>query len=160
MGPVIACTAKGEMTMERAAATVSQLAAVVEGGVEKFLASSLDQPFPGNDHVTIDWTIEWVAPNRLSAVGNIAGKTSADVINLLVKAFMSPDYQPGTGRYYGGDLTAVSNGTMPGGMLWGFVFQSQQFTPQDYGKTIKVGIQGWVNMQLFGFERLFVIPRG
>jgi hypothetical protein len=31
--------------------------------------------------------------------------------------------------------------------------------PQDYGKTIKVGIQGWVNMQLFGFERLFVIPR-
>ena len=137
-----------------------QLAAALEGGVHKFLASSLGQPTPGNDHVTISWNVRWEAPATLTVLGTIAGKTSTDVITLLVEAFVSPDYDPnkGTGRYYAGDWTSVGNGSMPGGLAWGFILQSQQFTPQDYGTTIKVAAQGWVNLELFGFEQLFVIP--
>jgi hypothetical protein len=137
-----------------------KLTAAIDGGVEKFLASSSGQPTPGNDHVAIKWNVTW-EQGRLTTSGNVRGRTASDVIHMVVTAFVSPDYNPHrepTGRYYAGNLSAVSEGPMPGGLMWGFILQSQQFTAEDHGTTIKVAVGGWVNQEIFGFEQLIVIP--
>ncbi len=126
-------------------------------GIPDFLGKNADLASPGNDKVIINWKAEYDR-NGLTTVGNVKPKSNTEAINLVVVAFTSPDYSSGQGRYYAGYWASVFSPPTPPGATMAFILQSQQFTREDRGKTVLVTVQGYVNNDLFTFQKRIVIP--
>ncbi len=108
--------------------------------------------------VTPNWHVGWDAQNGLTASGSVTPNDPRQNIDLIVVAFTSPDYQPNRGgTYYTGSFASAGGVKLPGGVQMGFIMQSQQFTQQQYGTTVRVHLQGWVDLTLFSFYQDIVI---
>ncbi len=143
------------MTSKHASQSSHDLTAIIEGGVEAFLKSSLGAETPGNEHVTITWDVYW-ENGTLTLVGNVKGKTREDLIPIVMTGFVSPEYPRG-GRFYVGNMSSTVKASAE---QMTFILQSRQFTEADYGKTIKAVVEGYVRgLNLFSFTKLFVIPK-
>jgi len=133
-----------------------QITEAYQLGIPDFLGKRADTPSPGNDKVIIKWKAEY-DKYGLTTVGDVKPKINTEVISLVAVAFTSPDYSSGQGRYYAGSWASVFSPPPPGSTM-AFILQSQQFTREDRGKTVLVTVQGYVNNDLFTFNKRIVIP--